>query len=197
MRSQIRYSSFAVAAAIVATMSLHGWTPIWAQDPVPAVVVETSISSASKPTPTLNRPTQDRYQTSNEMTPIRLHMKSDDHQIKNAVKTLQTATTDAEKEKARQGISTALSDYFDTDMKKREQDIADIEARVTKLRTQLEKRREAKAKLVDLQLKVLVNEAQGLGFYSQPGSQRQRYPSGIRGRSLDGPSQGVIAVPTR
>lgn len=85
-----------------------------------------------------------------------------------------TAKTDADKQAAQQEMTEGLSMYFDNDMKFREQDIAKIETRLKNLRTQLEKRRAAKAKLVELQVQLLINEANGLGFYGQPGSQSSR-----------------------
>ncbi len=98
-----------------------------------------------------------------------------DSKIRKAVQSYQTAKTDGDKETAKDAVSTALSDYFEADMKTREQDIKEIEERVKKLREQLEKRRAAKAKIVDLQLQVVINEAEGLGFY---GGANRISPSG-------------------
>lgn len=88
--------------------------------------------------------------------------------IDTAVQKYQQATNDADKERAKKGLATALSGYFDDDLKNREQELAEIEERVKKLRARLEKRRDAKEKLVELQLQVLINESEGLGFYSRP-----------------------------
>ena len=49
----------------------------------------------------------------------------------------------------------------------RRQELADIEARLAKLRTQLDRRREKKDDIVDLQYQVAINEAEGLGFTSR------------------------------
>ncbi len=46
--------------------------------------------------------------------------------------------------------------------------MADIEARLDKLRSQLDRRREKKQDIVDLQVKVAINAAEGLGFPGQP-----------------------------
>ena len=43
-----------------------------------------------------------------------------------------------------------------------------MEARLNKLRTQLERRKKAKSEIVELEVKVLVNEAEGLGFSPVP-----------------------------
>ena len=44
---------------------------------------------------------------------------------------------------------------------------ADLKARLDKLTDQLQKRRDAKEQIVKLRVQVLVNEAQGLGFYPE------------------------------
>lgn len=56
---------------------------------------------------------------------------------------------------------------FEEGMKVRENELADVEARVQKLRSQLERRRAKKEEIIDLQVKVAINEAEGLGFTSQ------------------------------
>jgi len=192
MRSQMTYSSYAVAAAILATMSLHSWTSTRAQEHISYEEGATPILDPLDSLP--NKRFTSSWPTEFRFTNSETHTNSTDSKIRKAVRTLQIAKTDAEKAEATQGISAALSVYFDTDMKQREQDIADIEARVTRLRGQLEKRREAKTKLVELQLQVLVNEAEGLGFYSQPGSDDdvERYYSIKNGVLVDGPSPGVL-----
>jgi murein L,D-transpeptidase YcbB/YkuD len=58
--------------------------------------------------------------------------------------------------------------YFEEDMAVRKKELADIESRLEKLRAQLERRRAKKDEIVDLQVKVAINEAEGLGFTSAP-----------------------------
>ncbi|MFO1092581.1 MAG: hypothetical protein U0992_04600 [Planctomycetaceae bacterium] len=70
-------------------------------------------------------------------------------------------------------------------MQLREQEIRDIEERVKKLQAQLERRRAAKAELLDLQLKVLVNEAEGLGFYGRGGSMERTRGAGRMGININ------------
>jgi hypothetical protein len=64
-----------------------------------------------------------------------------------------------------------LSDYFDEDMERRAAELEDVENRVRTLRAQLERRGDHKSEIIDLQVKVLVNEAEGLGFFSDSGSE--------------------------
>jgi DNA repair exonuclease SbcCD ATPase subunit len=66
-------------------------------------------------------------------------------------------------------LKQTLERYFDEDVNQRERDITQIEERVKNLREQLERRREKKQEIIDLQIKVAQNEAEGLGFFGMPG----------------------------
>ena len=57
---------------------------------------------------------------------------------------------------------------FDKDMTSRETDLSQLEERLTKLRNQLKRRKEAKSEIIQLQIKLMVNEADGLGFSGTP-----------------------------
>lgn len=61
-------------------------------------------------------------------------------------------------------LEAAVASYFDDDMKTREAELTRLEERLSKLRSQLDRRRKAKADIVRLQIQVLANEAEGLGF---------------------------------
>jgi hypothetical protein len=102
-------------------------------------------------------------------------------QIAAKAKELRAAKTDEAKDEAKKATQTLLDSYFEADMKKREREIADIEARVKRLRAQLQKRRAAKDEIVQLQLKVIVNEAEGLGFFSAPPSNSAGMEMGMGG----------------
>jgi hypothetical protein len=86
------------------------------------------------------------------------------------VEILRKAKLDEDKTEAKQNIKRAMVGYFDQDMAEREKEIVAIEARAKQLREQLEHRRTAKAEIIELQLKVIEDEANGLGLYqsSQP-----------------------------
>lgn len=74
-------------------------------------------------------------------------------------------------------LEAAVSTQFDEDMKVREGDITKLEERIANLRTQLDRRRRAKPEITQLQTKVLINEADGLGFSNTPtGGAYQAYP---------------------
>jgi hypothetical protein len=71
---------------------------------------------------------------------------------------------DAEKAALMKKLQAAVSSQFDRDMEHRESELTKLEERFNKLRQQLERRRRAKNDIIELQIKVLVNEAEGLGF---------------------------------
>jgi len=81
-----------------------------------------------------------------------------------AVKNLKTAKNDAEKTSATNEISQVLEKWFKRDLERRENQISEIETRVKKLRDQIDKRKKAKDEIINLRLKTIVNEANGLGF---------------------------------
>ena len=75
------------------------------------------------------------------------------------------------KSEARKKLVELLEKYFDEDMKTRATELEKVEARVKKLRTLLDKRASKKQEIVDLQVKVLENEADGLGFFNNAAPQ--------------------------
>jgi hypothetical protein len=87
-------------------------------------------------------------------------------EIREAAAAVNAAEDDEAKDRAKEKLEQLLDDYFDEDMKRREQELEQIEERVKKLQAQLDRRREKRREIVDLQLQVLLNEADGLGFFS-------------------------------
>jgi murein L,D-transpeptidase YcbB/YkuD len=89
-------------------------------------------------------------------------------QIQEAADHYCNATNETGKEKALQRLRGLASKYFEEDMEVRKNELAEIEARLAKLRSQLDRRSTRKNEIVDLQVKVAINEAEGLGFASVP-----------------------------
>jgi murein L,D-transpeptidase YcbB/YkuD len=77
------------------------------------------------------------------------------------------ADNEEEKSTALKNLNQVVDKCFEDDMKVREQELASIEERLNKLRAQLDRRRAKKQEIVDLQVKVVINDAEGLGFYSE------------------------------
>lgn len=88
--------------------------------------------------------------------------------LSKAITALQSVTNADEKTDAQKTLKAALAAFFDADLKRRESEISGIQKRVETLEQQIKKRRDAKDEIVSLQLEVLKNEADGLGFFSNP-----------------------------
>ena len=86
------------------------------------------------------------------------------NQMQQLTQRLREAKDEATKADLTKQLETAVDKYFDEDMKSRETQLSQLEERVTKLRAQLDRRRKAKDEITKLQTKVLVNDADGLGF---------------------------------
>lgn len=81
-----------------------------------------------------------------------------------AVAAYRDAENDNGRTEAAAKIKQVLEIYFQTDMETRQQELKQIAERLKKLEAQLARRTEKKQEIVDLQLKVVLNEAEGLGF---------------------------------
>jgi len=75
---------------------------------------------------------------------------------------------DSKKAELTKQLEAAVAKQFDRDMENRETELTKLEERLSKLRAQLDRRRKAKTDIIQLQVKVLANEAEGLGFTGQP-----------------------------
>jgi hypothetical protein len=114
-------------------------------------------------------------------------------EISQLIKKLRDADDDAKKEEITRQIEAVLTKSFDRDLDVRQNDLEKLDERVSKLRALLDRRRKAKADIIQLQVKVLVNEAEGLGFGGhavQPG-----YTPSVMG--ITPPSATPIAGPSR
>ena len=130
---------------------------VWSQQASPSFVP--APASAGAEVPFLNPLTgKVSYQTYNVPT---AQARSDIDQL---MKTLNNADDEAKKTDITKKLEEAVAKYFDEDMKARETELTKIEERVKKLASQLDRRRKAKSEIIQLQLKVLINEAEGLGF---------------------------------
>jgi hypothetical protein len=85
--------------------------------------------------------------------------------IRAAAQAFRDASSNDAKASAQAKLAELLSKYFDEDMVRREAEVTKIEQRLTKLRELLDRRRTKKQEIVELQTKVVLNEADGLGFY--------------------------------
>lgn len=95
---------------------------------------------------------------------VSVHSPSRQQQMAKAIKALREAQSDEQKRVARDGLRKILSDIFTADMQAREKQAKEIETRLAKLRQQYQSRDKVKDDIIDLQLKVLEQDAAGLGF---------------------------------
>ncbi len=86
------------------------------------------------------------------------------------VNRLRNAKDDDQKKAIQSELSGILENYFEQDLRRRSAEIASIEERVQRLKDQCEQRKQAKEEILQLQMKVLQNQAAGLGFFGQAGA---------------------------
>ena len=89
-----------------------------------------------------------------------------------AVAKLKGAKKGDDRNAAANALKPALEAYFAADLKVREQEISGIQKRVENLDALIERRRKARDEIISLQLEVLSNEADGLGFFSTSARQQ-------------------------
>jgi hypothetical protein len=102
--------------------------------------------------------------------------------IRKAAEAVRDAKGEEAKSDAQKKLAELLSKSYDDDMVQREHELKQIEERLAKLRELLERRRTKKQEIIELQAKVALNEAEGLGFYD---NERPARPSAF-GYSLPG-----------
>jgi hypothetical protein len=117
-------------------------------------------------------------------------------EIARLMKELRDAEDATAKSELTKQLETVIAKYFDEDLEARAAELTRLEERLNKLRSQLDKRRKAKAEIVQLQIKVLVNEAEGLGFsgasFFDPGA--LRYP--VSGDWISSPFAKPVGSPS-
>jgi hypothetical protein len=101
-------------------------------------------------------------------------------EIREAAAAVNDAEDERSKRQAQEKLEDLLDRYFDEDMRRRERELAEIEERVKKLDALLERRRERRREIVDLQVKVLLSEAEGMGFFSNGAFEGEENPWGMR-----------------
>lgn len=101
---------------------------------------------------------------SHRVLPAQTVAQSYTDRIEAAVKTLREASSEGEKDAARQTLRTLLTEVFAADMQSRSRQAQEIENRLAKLREQYQAREQVKDEIISLQLQVLEKQAAGLGF---------------------------------
>jgi hypothetical protein len=125
--------------------------------------------------PPAETPAPDGYGEALDIAAPPMNMPVDDHgrriwtnigsSIRQAAEAVRDANDDEAKAAAEKALDDLLSRYFDVDMARRESELTKIEERLIKLRDLHNRRRAKKQEILELQTKVALNEAEGLGFY--------------------------------
>ncbi len=102
--------------------------------------------------------------------------------VRSPLEEYRTAADDAGRNAALAKLTAGFGDYFDRDMVRREGEVTKIQERLVKLQQLLERRRAKKQEFVELQVKVAIAEAEGMGFYENSGEPASRLFFGKRGQ---------------
>ena len=172
MKSQ-PFNTWLFASALLAAVSIQRSTD--AQDAAPTV---TRVQVADQPVPTAGQPPL--YQPASPLNivvadqPFAVERRSPASAgaISAAAEAVRAASNEEAKSAAQKKLAELLAKHYDGDMARREQELKQIEERLTKLRELLDRRRTKKQEILDLQMKVALNEAEGLGFYDPERPQR-------------------------
>ena len=101
------------------------------------------------------------------MSPL-IHESVDHHQsLRRLTEELREAGDQKKKGEITKQLESAVGDAFDMDLKVREAELSKLEVRLKRLHEQLDRRRQARGEIIQLEVKVLTNEAAGLGFSSE------------------------------
>jgi hypothetical protein len=134
-----------------------------------------------------------------------VHFRGANHSLRSEITRLANQLRDADESKKAEltkELETAVSKYFDEDLKARENELTKLEERVKKLRSQLDRRRTAKDEVVQLQIKVMINEVEGLGFSGSlsgltesPSGLIMAYPSSTAPSPISVPGPPLVPAP--
>lgn len=183
MRSQ-RTIACVVFAAVIA-IGVFGRGITRAQNAAPSTGVAVPDSTSPARTTGVN-PDEIRKSVEQELLGLALPTQSIERKIRQAAEKLRDAEGDEAKASARQELAKTLGQYFDEDMARREKELAKLEERLQKLSAQLERRRAKRQDIIELQIQVAVNEADGLGFLSRPAYGSLQGPNMIIGAPFHG-----------
>jgi len=149
------------ASGAIAFTALAAMQPGWAQD------AQNAPSLTQRPTSEVDNPYAARTYVVNENTylvdPRRPAAMAE---IRKAAEELRDAKEDQAKETAELHLRDLLLKYFAADMEKRAKELDAMNRRLQKLNEQLQRRQTKMDEIIDLQMKVLANEAAGLGFFT-------------------------------
>jgi hypothetical protein len=98
------------------------------------------------------------------MEPIPAEELAAAKKLQEAIDLLKSAKEDEARKVATGIIQDQLNSQFDRDVEQREKELVEVERRVKTLREQLDKRKSLRDDIIGLRLKIILNDAEGLGF---------------------------------
>jgi hypothetical protein len=218
----MKFRSMNLWLAAFATMTIGSWATAANAADEPSTeqhsndlnsVPATPVAPTAPQTPGVPGPPLQRYQQMQQMQQLRgqadIVAKSllgarprtnPAGSIRTAAEAVRDAKGDEAKDDAKKALSNLLGKYFDEDTKRRQEELTQIEERLAKLRELLERRRAKKQDILELQMKVALNEAEGLGFYDSenPGGSKVSnsfFRTTIDGISVDPFGGGSTSAP--
>lgn len=106
--------------------------------------------------------------------------------LNKALKAYRDAKPDsAERREARKNVAEGLSKLYDESLENQAKQIEELSQRLENLREQLGKRRDAKARMVELKLEMVLSQAEGLGFPESSDAQFRGGPVSSYRTTLD------------
>lgn len=93
--------------------------------------------------------------------------------IRKAIAKLRAAKDENERDTAATSLTKLLETAFDRDYERRNKELLQLEARVTKLRAQMDRRKKSRDDIIQVRVKSLLYEAEGIGFTAGLGIQQQ------------------------
>jgi hypothetical protein len=92
------------------------------------------------------------------------------------------AEGEEKKHEIRAKLTTLLGQQFDTHAKQQQKELEDLEKQITRLRTLLRKRQDARTTIIERRIDQLVQEAEGLGWSAPSTIHPDFVPSGHAGK---------------
>lgn len=94
-------------------------------------------------------------------------LKDDQNRYRKEIERLREELRDPKADRAwvEEQLASHLASYFITDLKCRVMELDEIKAKLEQTEAKLQKRLSAKVETVDLQLQIMLREAEGLGFF--------------------------------
>ncbi len=113
-----------------------------------------------------------------EMDKLMQEEAAAEREVTTLIESYSRAEGDKQRSDIKSKVSVALEKEFDLQQKRRDLELARVEARVKKVRELMKKRSEARQSIIDKRLDQLLREADGLGWTPPPGVNVQQFQDG-------------------